>query len=86
MRLEVKVVPGASRNRIAGWLGDALRVTVSAPPERGKANRAVADLLCEVLGVDVRLLEGERSQRKIFDVPGLDAAGVRERVAAATRP
>ena len=81
MRLEVKVVPGASRNRIAGWLGDCLRVTVSAPPERGKANLAVADLLREVLGVDVRLLEGERSPRKIFDVPGLDAAAIRERVA-----
>ena len=81
MRLEVKVVPGASRNRIAGWLGDRLRVTVSAPPERGKANLAVADLLREVLGVDVRLLEGEHSPRKIFDVPGLDAAAIRERVA-----
>ena len=81
MRLEVKVVPGASRDRIAGWLGDCLLVTVSAPPERGKANLAVADLLREVLGVDVRLLDSERSQRKFFDVPGLDAAAIRERVA-----
>ncbi|HSD10092.1 MAG TPA: DUF167 family protein [Candidatus Binatia bacterium] len=81
MRLEVKVVAGASRDRIAGWLGECLRVTVSAPPERGRANRAAAGLLREVLGVDVRLLEGERSPRKIFDVPGLDAAAVRERVA-----
>jgi uncharacterized protein len=81
VRLAVKVVAGASRNRIAGWLGDCLRVTVSAPAERGKANRAVADLLRETLGVNVRLLEGERSPRKIFDVPRLDAASVRDRVA-----
>jgi uncharacterized protein (TIGR00251 family) len=81
VRLEVKVVAGASRDRIAGWLGGCLRVTVSAPPERGKANRAVTRLLREALGVDVRLLEGERSPRKVFDVPGLDAAVVRERVA-----
>jgi uncharacterized protein (TIGR00251 family) len=81
VRLEVKVVAGASRSRITGWLGDCLRVTVSAPPERGKANRAVADLLREALGVNVRLLEGERSPRKIFDVPGMDATAVSERVA-----
>ena len=81
MRLAVKVVAGASRSRIAGWLGDCLRVVVSAPAERGKANRAVADLLREALGVDVRLLEGEHSPRKIFDVPGLDARAVGERVA-----
>ena len=81
MRLEVKVVAGASRSRIAGWLGACLRVAVSAPAERGKANRAVTELLREALGVDVRLLEGEHSRRKIFDVPGLDAAAVSERVA-----
>jgi uncharacterized protein (TIGR00251 family) len=81
VRLEVKVVAGASRNRIAGWIGDCLRVTVSAPPERGKANRAVADLLRSALGVNVRLVEGERSPRKVFDVPGLDAAAVSDRVA-----
>jgi uncharacterized protein len=81
VRLAVKVIAGASQNRIAGWLGDCLRVAVSAPAEHGKANRAVSGLLHEALGVDVRLLEGERSPRKIFDVPRLDAASVRERVA-----
>ena len=83
MRLAVKVVPGARRERIAGWLGDALKVTVAAPPERGRANRAVAELLERTLGTTVRLIEGERSPRKVFEVADLDEAAVRRRVAGA---
>ena len=43
-RLTVKVVPGASSSAIAGWLGDSLRMRLSAAPERGKANAAVEKL------------------------------------------
>jgi uncharacterized protein len=93
VRLAVKVVPGARRDRIAGWLGDAVKVTVAAAPERGRANAAVARLLGEALGVPVRLLDGARSARKVFDVPDLDEPSVRRRLEAivgasrgATRP
>jgi uncharacterized protein (TIGR00251 family) len=83
MRFAVKVVPGARRARIAGWLGDALKVTVAAPPERGRANRAAAELLERALGVAVHLVDGERSPRKVFEVPDLDDSQVRDRLAAA---
>jgi len=46
-RLKVKVVPGSSRDQIAGWLGDALKIKVTAPPERGKANEAVIEILAD---------------------------------------
>ncbi len=73
-RLKVKVVPGASQDGIAGWLGDELKVRVSAPPEKGRANKAVARLLARALGItegEVTLASGGRSPRKVFAVHGL---------------
>ena len=47
----MKVVPGSSRDQVVGWLGDASKIKVTAPPEKGKANEAVIELLAEPLGV-----------------------------------
>lgn len=63
----MKVVPGSSRDRLAGLLGDALKVQVAAAPERGKANAAVEALLAEVLGISARsvsVVRGHTSPRK----------------------
>ena len=68
MRLELKVVPKASRDRVVGWLGDRLKVQVRAAPERGKANAAVEALLAEILGAAVRIVAGEASPLKTVDV------------------
>jgi uncharacterized protein len=78
--LAVKAVPGSSRNRIAGVLGDALKVTVSAAAEKGKANKAIADLLAEALDLPARnitLVSGPTSPRKEFALAGLSADEVR---------
>jgi uncharacterized protein YggU (UPF0235/DUF167 family) len=48
-RLTVKVVPGSSRDQIVGGLGDALKIKVTAPPEKGRGNEAVVSLLTEGL-------------------------------------
>jgi len=61
-RLNVKVVPGSSRNRIVGWLGDALKIKVMAPPEKGRANEAVVELLSMKLGIRWRM-NHERVER-----------------------
>ena len=81
--LSVKVVPGASRDKIAGVLGDSLKVTTSAPPEKGKANLAVAALLARALGVDTRsveLVSGPANPRKEFRIAGLSPDQVRQRL------
>ncbi|MEI7835865.1 MAG: DUF167 family protein [Planctomycetota bacterium] len=81
--LPVKVVPGASRDKIAGVLGDSLKVTTSAPPEKGKANLAVAALLARALGVDTRsveLVSGPANPRKEFRIAGLSPDQVRQRL------
>ena len=71
IRLSLKVVPKASRNRIVGWVGDRLKVQVSAPPERGKANAAVVEALAQALGLPparIRIVTGESSPLKIVEI------------------
>jgi uncharacterized protein YggU (UPF0235/DUF167 family) len=83
--LSVKVVPGASRDRVAGVLGDAVKVVTSAAPEKGKANAAVAAILAEALHVRLRavtLAAGATRARKEYRVAGLSAEEVRRRLAA----
>ena len=79
-RLEVKVVPGSSRNEIVGWLGEALKIKVTAPPERGKANKAVVELLAAALGIatdDVIVVSGHSSPAKVVAVSGMDEDGIK---------
>lgn len=85
VRLPIKVVPGSSRSGVAGWLGDTLRVRVTAPPERGRANAAVEALLREVLGLSagqVRIVAGGASPRKIVEIVGLSDAEIRRRLSS----
>ena len=79
--IPVKVVPGSSRDRIVGVLGDSLKIATSAAPEKGKANAAVAKILAEALGMDARrveLVSGQTNPRKEFFVQGASAQSVRE--------
>src|SRR5258706_5982247 len=74
IKLEIKAIPGSSRNGVAGWLGDALKVRVTAPAERGKANAAVEAILGEALGIppaSVRGVAGQTSPRKVVQITGL---------------
>ncbi|MCY2924630.1 MAG: DUF167 family protein [Planctomycetota bacterium] len=83
--LPVKVVPGSSRDKIAGVLGEALKITTSAPPEKGKANLAVAALLAAALGVDkrsVELISSPSNPRKEFRISGLSSAQIRQRLSS----
>jgi len=71
--VRVKAVPGASRTRIVGPLGDSLKIQVAAPPEAGAANRSLAEILADAFGVshrDVELVSGPTSPRKTFHVHG----------------
>ena len=84
MKLPVKVVPKSSRDRIVGWVGDALKICVTAPPEKGRANDAVEALLADALGLpkeQVRITAGLSSPRKSVQIDGLDDAEIRRRLA-----
>ena len=51
LRRALQVSGGARRSEVVGVHGGALKVAVQAPPDKGKANRAVVELLAEALGV-----------------------------------
>ena len=81
--LNVKVVPGASRDRVVGRYGDGIKVQVSAPPEGGRANQAVVAVIAMALGIkpqQVSIVKGHTQPRKVVDISGVDAADVLARL------
>jgi len=63
-RLRVKVSPGSSQSQVVGLHGRYLKVRVTAPPERGKANRMVEKLLSAEAGMTARVTSGHSSRLK----------------------
>ena len=77
MNLSIKVQPKSSRNSVEVSGDGSVRVRVTAPPDRGRANDAVVKLLSTRLGVSrsaVRIVRGHTSRNKVVQVEGLDAA------------
>jgi uncharacterized protein (TIGR00251 family) len=83
--LHVHAQPGASRSRVAGVHGAALKVQVRARPVEGAANRELVDVLARALAVRpaaVTVTAGARGRGKHVRIDGLDPATVRARLAA----
>ena len=83
--LELKVIPNAPRDEIAGWLGAALKVKIHAPALDGRANDALLDFLAQQLNVprrEVSLVRGDKSRQKMVRIANLDTATVRQRLDA----
>src|SRR5262245_13428539 len=81
--LLVHAQPGARRNAIIGEHAGRLKVAVTEAPERGKANKALIELLADALGVkrsQVRLLSGDSGSRKKFLIVGGDLSGLNRRL------
>ena len=74
--MRLRVAPGARRSEIVGRYGDAWRIRVAAPPDRGRANDEVLQVLAEALDVrprQLRLVAGASSRDKIVELDGIDA-------------
>lgn len=83
--IKVRVQPRASKNEIAGYHGDALRVRVTAPPEGGRANEAVTGILADALGVAksrISIIRGTASREKVVAVESLSQEEVQRRLDA----
>jgi uncharacterized protein (TIGR00251 family) len=84
--IDVKVVPRAANDEIVGWLEGTLKVRVQAPPEDGRANRALEALLAEALRLKknaVTVVGGRSSARKRVAITGLTRAQVMSRFGGA---
>lgn len=82
--LAIKAVPNAPRTEIAGWLGEALKVKVHAPPVEGRANAALCEFLADALGLPrraVTVLRGDTARQKLVRVEGLALEAVRAKLA-----
>ena len=71
---KVRASPGASRDRVIGLHGDALKVAVTVAPDKGKSNKAILALLADTLGVSpgtLELIAGQTSRDKRVLVRGM---------------
>jgi len=85
-RVSFTVSPGATRTELVGRHGDGWRARVAVPPERGRANEALVELLAGVLDVprsSVRVVAGRGGRAKMVEVDGLDAVELESRLARA---
>jgi uncharacterized protein len=76
-RLRLRVSPGARRSEVVGRHGEGWKVRVAAPPEAGRANEAVLDLLAEELELPRRslsIVSGHGSREKVVLMEGIDRA------------
>ena len=82
--LSVKAVPNAPRNKFMGWLGDAAKIKLKAPPVEGKANEALIEFLSDQLGLPcnaITLERGATSRQKTIRVTGMSLDEVKGRLA-----
>lgn len=84
VEFEVLAKPKSSRNKILGVHDGALKIAVTAPPEKGRANAGVLKQLSEFLDIPVSsmsIVRGETGRRKRVRVDGLTERAIRERLA-----
>jgi len=82
--LPVRAHAGARRNALKGIHAGALQVMVTQAPEKGKANKAIIELLADKLGLrknQLELLAGATSSQKKFLVREITAEELERRIA-----
>ena len=68
-----------------GFTDGVLRVKVSAPPSKGKANRELITFLSRLLGVgkdSINIIKGRTTRNKVVAIDGLSREEVMERLSS----
>ena len=82
-KISLRVYPNASRNEVLGFTEGVLRVRVSAPPIRGKANKELITFLSRFLGVSkgsIDIIRGHTARNKVVVIDGLSQEEVMNRL------
>ena len=77
VQLKIRVQPRAAKNQVVGWLEDALKVRLTAPPVDGEANAALQRFLADYFGIprsEVELIAGATGRIKMIRLNGMTAA------------
>ncbi len=73
-KISVHVYPNAAKNEVVGFTDDVLRVKISAPHVKGKANKELLDFLCQQLALDkdrIVIIKGHTTRNKIVAIDGM---------------
>jgi uncharacterized protein len=79
----VKVQPRAKKNAITGVLGDALKLSLTAPPADGRANEACIECFAKLLDVPrsaITIISGQTSRRKVIRIAGVSATQIKKKL------
>jgi uncharacterized protein (TIGR00251 family) len=79
----VKVQPRARKNAITGTIGDALKLSLTAPPVEGKANQSLIEFLAEVFQIprsSITIASGEASRLKTVRMAGVSREALENRL------
>ena len=82
-KVSLRVYPNAARNEVLGLAEGVLRVKVSAPPVKGKANRELIAFLSQCLGVSkdrLSIISGHTGRNKVIAIDGLNREEVMQRL------
>ena len=85
--LRLRVSPKSRKARVAGVHGGALKLHVTEPPEKGRANEGVIALLAETLGIaarEIELVSGHASQDKRVAIGGINETALRAKLSGNT--
>jgi len=81
----VRVHPRAKRDALTGTHGDALKLSLTAPPVEGRANEAVVGFFARLLRLprsSITIQAGQASRNKVVRISGVSAAELTQRLEA----
>jgi len=84
-RIAVQVQPNSRKNEIASFEDGVLKVKISAPPVKGKANRELIEFLSDILNISkgsIIIEKGLTSKRKGIVIEGLTQDEVSNRLSS----